>query len=791
MTCRWTSAGPTEEGLEVSFKKTTWIASSPEVEAALKKQAKDSPVQVSTVAKDLGVANAAGRARRVQVQAKRLRKGAARGCKLHSLKVARTAHRVRVSKMGCLSASIWGHQGLGLSPKQLRGPRTHAAQAGRRQKLGSVDVVFSLGEGNCCDPLRTVVLQHWRTLHRLLFVKELPDKYQRLWELTWSKLARAPKRWALVKGPVAAMIAYLQDHGVNASNVQEWKFPPGSLGGTGLWNFGEAITMQPGPSLAFRVEEGLSRLLQHAANQRIAKQDAGDGAADGIDWTVPKPQTKQPGQLVGLRAVWQGVNAPCARNQQGCDTSSSSASGGKDAPSLNSEQARPQMSGIWSSALKVLPAGCSVVQGEAFALALLLRHTTGLIDVTADCKPAILQAQSSGFKAAHANIWEEAWEERQRLSITWHPSHREPAEHLERYGDPRHWRVKINDLADQACKAAAAAVDELVEEVSLFLAKRAWLLLAGSEAPPLDLKPRNAPRANLPPKPRAQQTSVCTLFIQQTHAPEIFSRLEAMPCAHRCQQGAQKEAVLLGAEVAGHEAPESTGDTQAVPTAPGQKPESGLGQAEVVVTTPPASPAQAPPQCPLAALAGDQGLATGATDRALSPTSPADNLGAEAAAPAVEPAPEAATEPAAEQGAATPARSDRTSWSPHGYECHPDDRCRGLQGRERADAPRLEHASLHSSPSVALAHTATLGSVLPAGVQTLLLREGTGSAPASGTGRERRALPSLFSPDQLWCYCCGIGVAEPLLMQAHAMTDRHVWNARVYVRRHREGHPAP
>ncbi|CAE7398158.1 unnamed protein product, partial [Symbiodinium sp. CCMP2456] len=71
------------------------------------------------------------------------------------------------------------------------------------------------------------------------------------------------------------------------------------------------------------------------------------------------------------------------------------------------------------------------------------------------------------------------------------------------------------------------------------------------------------------------------------------------------------------------------------------------------------------------------------------------------------------------------------------------------RARERADAPRLEHASLHSTPSVALAHTATLGSVLPAGVQTLLLREGTGGAPASGNGSERRALPSVFSPDQL------------------------------------------
>ena len=300
------------EGLEVSLKKTTWIASSPAVEAALKKQSKGEATQVSSVAKDLGVANAAGRARRTQAQAKRLRKGSARGNRLQSLRVRSVAHRVRVSKMGSLSAAIWGHQGLGLSPKQLRGLRTQAAQAGKRQKLGSVDVVFSLGEGNCCDPLRTVILQHWRTLHKLLFAQPMPDKYRRLWKITWSKLQKAPKRWALVKGPVAAMVAYLQDLGVEASDPTTWRFPKGSLRGPGLWKFEEdTVIVQPGLSTEHQVKEGLSRLLQSAANRRISQQDAaGTGTVSGVDWTVPrkltKSQAKRPNHLTALRMVWQG-----------------------------------------------------------------------------------------------------------------------------------------------------------------------------------------------------------------------------------------------------------------------------------------------------------------------------------------------------------------------------------------------------------------------------------------------------------------------------------------------------
>ena len=128
-------------------------------------------------------------------------------------------------------------------------------------------------------------------------------------------------------------------------------------------------------------------------------------------------------------------------------------------------------------------------------------------------------------------------------------------------------------------------IDELVEEVNHFLADRAWTMLTGAEAPPLDVKPRHKPKGNLPPKrrnqprpepkpPQAQnrpapgggankkqrletllasehlhghrfawshtnpnnhslKCSICSLFIQQTHPNEIFSRLEAQPCAHR------------------------------------------------------------------------------------------------------------------------------------------------------------------------------------------------------------------------------------------------------------------
>ena len=682
------------EGLEVSLKKTTWIASSPAVEAAMRKMTHGEEVTISSVAKDLGIANAAGRVRRTAIQNKRLSKGQARSTKLSKLRVARIAHRVRVSKMGSLSAAIWGHQGMGLSPKQMRGVRTQAALAGSKHKLGSVDVVFSLKEGNCCDPLLTVVLQHWRTLHKLLFANPLEEAYERLWHVTWKKLSTAKRRWSLVKGPVAALIAYLQDHDVDGRDPRSWICPAGSLAGSGLWAFpDDTISLEPDQTAVYRVEEGLTRLLQHTANHRICQQDAGEGTEHGVDWTVPrrllKSQAKKPQHLTALRAVWQGalyttrkaakIQCPLCKQDAGLrhvlleckwwkgrgpappphwdklrprwPATSLWVRGLPPAaytapPQVQAEILQPLGTGVWSSPgvvateglvfgtdatgtsndprtrvvaiavvaceiregvpievgrlTQVLPPGTSVVQGEAMALAMLLARTTGKVPVTTDCLPAIRQAGAARFGASHANVWDHVWRDRHRLACTWHPSHREPAEYLQRYGDPAHWRVKLNDLADQACKEAAEAVpwrqhaatvaqvDVLVEEISHFLAGRAWTLLAGQEAPPLDVKPRNKPRTTLPAKSRHKKhleqakesvpqrqhrpgaggglnkkqrlenllageamhghrfqwshtnpnnhsliCSNCSLFIQQTHPDEVFGRLEALPCAHR------------------------------------------------------------------------------------------------------------------------------------------------------------------------------------------------------------------------------------------------------------------
>ena len=230
----------------------------------------------------------------------------------------------------------------------------------------------------------------------------------------------------------------------------------------------------------------------------------------------------------------------------------------------------------------------------------------------------------------------------------------------------------------------------------------------------------------------------------------------------------------------------------------------GSANAEVVATTPqiaqPSFPQAGPgPQASSAAAAQDPAqVAT--PPRVLSPTSPAEPAkeGGGATTPSVEGGIPPATAPAVPVPEGEP-RLLRLDVS-----CQVGTHLVVLRmaltanstissliakARERASAPGLTVASLHGSPDVELPHAATLGAVLPQGELRLLLREGPSGAAPTGASPVQGAAPSLFSPDQCWCYCCGIGTGSPLLMQAHAMTDRHVWNARVFVRRHRAGEP--
>ena len=242
----------------------------------------------------------------------------------------------------------------------------------------------------------------------------------------------------------------------------------------------------------------------------------------------------------------------------------------------------------------VLPHGSSIVQGEAEALKVLNARTSGCVDVTVDCRPAIYQVR----KTLDA-----------RLSCVWVRSHLDIASFSKEFGADQLWRRHVNCVADDLCGKRAESlldqtfvtkvrqIDKLVSCISAFLAERAEFLLFPSklDPPPMHFverrkskasgsvvspspafnKPRGAAQLAVrckttetskavPPKPNKRQrlqelldnadlgnghvwkkrtvaTSTaainlavscerCHLYIEQINTPAIFDRKIAHPC---------------------------------------------------------------------------------------------------------------------------------------------------------------------------------------------------------------------------------------------------------------------
>ena len=118
-------------------------------------------------------------------QHKRLAKAGKRLQKLRSLKVPVTRKKVRVYSASIVAAGIWGHQSQGISPKVQKTLRMQAGNMVHLQKLGSVDIVLDLQESNIKDPAVEIVVQHWKTVSKVLAKGDDAQWICRTWQVLW------------------------------------------------------------------------------------------------------------------------------------------------------------------------------------------------------------------------------------------------------------------------------------------------------------------------------------------------------------------------------------------------------------------------------------------------------------------------------------------------------------------------------------------------------------------------------------------------------------------------------
>ena len=290
------------KGAQISISKTCFVASSTEAAKALGKLLDESDPQVKTMNRDLGITSAGGRRRVLGLAEHRRKKAAGRSRKLKKLSVPGRAHRLRIVRASLCSAGLWGHQAQGVSPKRRKFYRTLVAKHLGHQKLGCLDLTFIVNRRRCEDPNLTLLKQHVRATARVFrrWQSAEPGKFKSTWADIWVWLTVSQHPWKKVNGPMAALMAYLHELGVQAPQAQRWHKGDDTL--TIDWSSLDATR---------RVWHWLLPIWEHVRLQRISLYDGCQALGDGLDVTVPERLHKRKffnkNMAVNLQALWQGA----------------------------------------------------------------------------------------------------------------------------------------------------------------------------------------------------------------------------------------------------------------------------------------------------------------------------------------------------------------------------------------------------------------------------------------------------------------------------------------------------
>ena len=291
-------------GHSISVKKTYFLASSKEAEKALKAILSEDEPQVRSVGVDLGMANSGARRRSMVAASKRQRKAGARLRKLQKLRVPRQKIRTRLFQASIFTSGLWGHQSQGVSPKVRKDVRSKAAHIGGKPALGSVDITLDIGDDGVKDPGVAIIVQHWVSLAKIIQAADARDWIERTWALLWQQ-HKDKHAWKRVSGPIAAMVCYLKELGVQAPALNTWTIPSGEgrQAGEVSLHWGE-------PWTPFQIKGLLMSLAAQRRAASISKLTDCQELAQGCDWTIHRKLLKQfKGKKKErfLKSVWQGA----------------------------------------------------------------------------------------------------------------------------------------------------------------------------------------------------------------------------------------------------------------------------------------------------------------------------------------------------------------------------------------------------------------------------------------------------------------------------------------------------
>ena len=292
------------EGLELNMSKTKFVVNNAKSRKALQSMCGQNMPAVADLVKDLGLDSAGAKRRRVTTALKRFKICMSRNAKLRKFQLARRK-RTRVFNASPMAAGLYGHQGQGVAPKRLKVVRAALARHAGRSQLGSTDVILDLMSHQVQDPLLKVVQEQADALFRA-FINSSPEGsriLQRTWKVAWKRQSSAIHGWKMVAGPVAAMCQYCLDLGIDASDPLLWKCKHRQL----RINF-------DCPTCSHKIRSFLSVAVGDFRAAKLGSVTTAEGAAEGVDWTIPRRLLKSPrtrNKRHACRAVWQGQVLHC------------------------------------------------------------------------------------------------------------------------------------------------------------------------------------------------------------------------------------------------------------------------------------------------------------------------------------------------------------------------------------------------------------------------------------------------------------------------------------------------
>ena len=272
-------------GLKVNPKKTAFVATDRETEHALKGMLQEHEPPISTVMRDLGIDHQAARRRRIPVLRQRFQKAKQRRQKLRTLKIPALRIRMRLHKGGIQPVALWGIEAQGLAPRYRTALRQALATHLGHHAGGLLDSTYDLHSTKYMDPGDQVILHHIKAFHTLLHSWP-PDQIQHLeqaWTETVQQLSQKQHPWYVVKGPMAAAIAYMMEWQWQVQDLHRWYRP------CGPYLVEAALTLQD-PWWK------LERILLHEARAqrtaRLATKEQHQHLVAGLDWHTYRQMLK-------------------------------------------------------------------------------------------------------------------------------------------------------------------------------------------------------------------------------------------------------------------------------------------------------------------------------------------------------------------------------------------------------------------------------------------------------------------------------------------------------------------